>query len=74
MEFKIKLNTPEDVREFVKAAGECNYDVDISYNRHIIDAKSILGVFSMDLNQPLKVAVHGYDEQLETVIKKYVIA
>ena len=42
---QIKLNAKEDVQEFVKAAGKCDFDIDVFYNRIIIDAKSILGGF-----------------------------
>ena len=48
MSKKIRLNATEDVKEFVKAASKCDFDVDISYNRILIDAKSILGILSMD--------------------------
>ena len=54
---QIKLNAKEDVQEFVKAAGKCDFDIDVFYNRIIIDAKSILGVLSMDLTQVLTVPV-----------------
>ena len=56
---KIKLNATEDVREFVRGASQCDFDVDVYYNRILIDAKSILGVLSMDLNQILTVKCHG---------------
>ena len=39
MSQKIRLNATEDVKEFVQAASKCDFDVDISYNRVIIDAK-----------------------------------
>lgn len=40
-EMKIKLGV-DDVRDFVKAAAECDFDVDVNYNRVLVDAKSIL--------------------------------
>lgn len=39
---KIKLNATEEVQEFVNAATRCDFDVDVYYNRFLIDAKSIL--------------------------------
>ena len=39
-EHQIMLNATEDVKEFVNAASKCDFDIDISYNRIIIDAKS----------------------------------
>ena len=47
-EHQIMLNATEDVKEFVNAASKCDFDIDISYNRIIIDAKSLLGILSMD--------------------------
>ena len=44
IERQIKLNETEDVQEFVKEAAKCSFDIDISYNRIIIDAKSLLGI------------------------------
>ena len=41
--------TPEDVKHFVDVASKCDFDIDIFYNHFIIDAKSILGILSMDL-------------------------
>ena len=48
-EKKIKLTGTEEVRDFVREAGKCDFDIDISYNRVIIDAKSFLGVLSLDI-------------------------
>ena len=48
MEMKLKLNGIKDVTELVAAAGKCDFDIDIFYNRVIIDAKSVLGILSMD--------------------------
>ena len=45
---KIKLNATEEVQEFVNAASRCDFDIDVYYNRFLIDAKSILGVLSLD--------------------------
>ena len=46
--FHIRLSATEDVKEFVRAAGQCDFDIDVFYNRVVIDAKSILGVLSLD--------------------------
>ncbi len=48
-EHQIMLNATEDVKEFVNAASKCDFDIDISYNRVIIDAKSFLGSRAMDI-------------------------
>ncbi|ROR25248.1 hypothetical protein EDD66_1119 [Mobilisporobacter senegalensis] len=69
----IKLGAPEEVRDFVSAAAKCAFDVDISYNRFIIDAKSLLGVLSMDLTKILTVSCMGYDCQFEQTLNKYAV-
>ena len=47
LEKKIQLKAFSDVKEFVKAAEKCEYDVDVFYNRVVVDAKSILGVMQV---------------------------
>lgn len=42
-ERQIKLSQTEDVKNFVRAASKCNFDIDVFYNRIVVDAKSILG-------------------------------
>ena len=51
-ETRIRLNM-DDVHDFVKAATKCDFDIDVRYNRFLVDAKSILGVLSMDLGLSL---------------------
>ncbi|MCD8122150.1 MAG: HPr family phosphocarrier protein [Clostridiales bacterium] len=66
---KIKLATVEEAKDFVNAAARCDFDVNVSYNHVIIDAKSILGVFSMDLRQVLTVSMNGDDETFEDYLR-----
>lgn len=70
-ESKIKLNEVEQVQEFVAAAGRCDFDIDIFYNRVVIDAKSLVGILSMDLTQPLTVKCHGENTEFNRMLKKY---
>ena len=74
LETKIRLEAIDDVREFVQAATRCNFDVDISYNRMVIDAKSILGVMSLDRTKDLKVQYHTEDSEFEKVLSKFTVA
>lgn len=69
-EKKIKLNR-DAVVDFVRAAEKCDFDVDIFYNRFIIDAKSIMGVFSLDLSKKLTVRYNGVNPEFEEVLDKY---
>ena len=50
---KIKLNATEEVQEFVNAASRCDFDIDVYYNRFLIDAKSILGDHVFSKSKPL---------------------
>lgn len=65
---KIKLTSIMDVKEFVTVAGDCDFDINIFYNRVVIDAKSILGVLSLDLSKALTVEYEGYDRALEEIL------
>ncbi len=75
-EKKIKLTELEEVKEVVNAAGNCDFDIDVSYNsnRIIIDAKSMLGVLSLDLTRALTVKYGGENMQFENVLSKYATA
>lgn len=73
-ERKIKLPELNDAKKFVSAASRCDFDIDIFYNRVIIDAKSLLGVLSMDLTRELTVKYGGEDLQFENVLNSYTTA
>ena len=71
---KIKLNATEEVQEFVNAATKCDFDIDIYYNRFLIDAKSILGILSLDLTKVLTVECHGESKEFDRTLKKFAVA
>ena len=71
---KIKLNATEDVQEFVNAATKCDFDIDIYYNRFLIDAKSILGILSMDLTRDLTVHCYGDSPAFNKTLQKFAVA
>ena len=73
-ERKIRLNATEDVKEFVNGASQCDFDVDVSYNRVLIDAKSILGVLSLDLSRVLTVRCHGDNGSFNRDLAKFAAA
>lgn len=54
---KIRLLTTNDVKEFVKTAISCPCQVDLYHGRYIVDAKSIMGIFSLDLSENISVRV-----------------
>lgn len=59
----IKLNSIEKVKDFVKRVSTFECDVDIKYGRYVIDAKSVMSIFSLDLLNPLKVSINSDDEE-----------
>lgn len=73
MQKRIKLR-PAEVKDFVAAATKCDFDIDISYNRYVVDAKSIIGVLGMDFNQILTVTYSGYNSEFEKFMKRFSVA
>lgn len=73
-EKRIRLSGTEEVRELVREAEKCDFDIDISYNRIIVDAKSFLGILAMDLSQTLTVTYCGSDSNFERVLQRYAVA
>ena len=61
--FYVSLSSIEDVKQFVDAANHCTCEVDVLSGRYVINAKSIMGLFSINLSQPVRVEVHGTDTQ-----------
>ncbi len=57
-EMKIVLGNIQDVREFVNLVVLVEYEVDLVQGRYLIDAKSIMGIFSLDLLSPITVVAH----------------
>ncbi len=61
----------ETVQEFVKAANNCDFEVDLGYDRIVVDAKSIMGVFSLDLSHKLTCSYARQDDRFETVLNRF---
>ena len=73
-EVKIFLGTIERVKDFVNAVTRLDCDVDIVSGRYVIDAKSIMGIFSTDLSKPVNVRIHAQGAEAEKalqVVQKY---
>ena len=70
----IKLSSIEDVRNFVNIVSKYEIDIDLSSGRYIVDAKSIMGIFSLDLLKPIKLTAHTNNaDALFAEIKQYMI-
>ena len=71
----IRLNSIGEVKEFNRIAATVPGDVDLHSGRYCVDAKSIMGIFSLDLSKPIDLNIHadaGADEVLE-VLKPYLV-
>lgn len=65
----IRINDVETAKKLVSAAVKCPFDIDIvSKGKIFIDAKSILGVLSLGVEEPLELKYDGYDEDFEEVV------
>ncbi|HIZ55876.1 MAG TPA: HPr family phosphocarrier protein [Firmicutes bacterium] len=70
----IMLNTINDVKNFVNTVIKYDFDVDLISGRYAIDAKSIMGIFSLDLSKPIQLEAHTEDATaLFADIKAYIV-
>ena len=70
----IRLSNLDDVHEFVGAASKCDFDIALKYKRILIDAKSLLGVIGIGMNNDFKVCYAGNNTTFEKVVKKFASA
>ena len=62
----IKLSFAEEVKAFVNAVNRYPYEMYLRAGRHVVDAKSILGIFSLDLSKPITLDI--YDDNCDDLI------
>lgn len=67
---KILIPSIAEAKDFVFKTAACDFDINVFYNRVVIDAKSILGVLSLDLTRVLTVEYDGEDEELEAFLNE----
>lgn len=72
-ERKIRM-TPAEAKHFVDEASKCDFDIDISYNHYVVDAKSILGVMGLDFQSILTLKYAGQDDAFEKYINTLALA
>ena len=70
---KISLNSIDKVKSFVNDITKFDYDFDLVSGRYVIDAKSIMGIFSLDLSKPIDLNIHADDnvEEIMEMLKPY---
>lgn len=73
--YEIFLKTIIDVKNFVNTINDFDFDVDLVSGRYVVDAKSIMGIFSLDLSRPITLRVFADDvEQFEAAIRDFLLA
>ena len=72
---KISLNSIDKVKSFVNDLTKFDTDFDLISGRYVIDAKSIMGIFSLDLSGPIDLNIHaeGDAEEILTVLAPYIV-
>ena len=72
---KISLNQIENVKNFVNGIARFDNDFDLVSGRYVVNAQSIMGIFSLDLSKPVELNIHK-DEKMDevmTVLKPYLV-
>ena len=72
---KISLNSIDKVKSFVNDITKFDNDFDLVSGRYVIDAKSIMGIFSLDLSKPIDLSIHAEDnlDNIPEVLKPYMV-
>ncbi len=72
---KINLNSIDAVKSFVNAVTKFDSDFDLVSGRYVIDAKSIMGIFSLDLSKPIDLNIHASDniDDILAALKPYIV-
>ena len=68
---QISLNSIDKVKSFVNAITQFEFDFDLISGRYVIDAKSIMGIFSLELSKPLRLEIEDWKEEYAAVIERY---
>lgn len=72
--FNVLLNSINDIKDFVNIINKYDFDVDLTSGRYVVDAKSIMGIFSLDLSKPITLEAHTENrEDFVSEIKRYIV-
>ena len=65
---QISLNSIDKVKSFVGTISKFDNDFDLVSGRYVIDAKSIMGIFSLDLSKPIDLNIHADETEIGTIL------
>lgn len=70
----ISLTEVNQVKRFVNLVGQVPFDVDVVSERYTVNAKSMLGIYSLDLSKPIQIVIYGDDcEELKEKLAEFMI-
>lgn len=69
----IKLDTVDDIKEFISITNTLNCEIDLIKGRYIVDGKSVMGVFTLNTFEPLELHIHSNDYSLVELFDKWKI-
>ena len=73
MKLTVKFKDANSVKDFVKITSQYREDLSLVHGRYVVDAKSILGIFSMDLSRPLDLVSDRTNDGLKEDLQAYVV-
>lgn len=66
---QISLNSIDKVKSFVNSISKFDFDFDLISGRYVIDAKSIMGIFSLDLSKPIELNIHVDNSDIDSILE-----
>lgn len=74
MTVTIKLQHIDQIKTLVQAVTSSPYDIDMASGKYVVDAKTILGIFSLDIEKPMELIIHGEDcEEIEKALEPFIL-
>ena len=71
--FNVLLSSINDVKDFVNIVSKYDADIDLTSGRYVVDAKSIMGIFSLDLSKPIKLETQGDEsDKLQEELSRFI--
>ena len=72
---QLSLNSIDKVKSFVNTLAKFDCDFDLVSGRYVIDAKSIMGIFSLDLSKPIDLNIHATEDldSILSILKPYIV-
>lgn len=71
---QVLLNSMEEIQEFNRIVGQYEYEVDMVSGRYVIDAKSLMGILSLDLSKPVTIQMQGNpNEEFLGKLEKFIV-